>query len=1234
MAVHEHFYIEENDKLLAEKYQSVPLEYENLIYKYIDPQKELTVFEIGACECEDTLKLQRLFPNSDIHAFEPVASNYKKGLRAISGVTLNNIAISDHKGEEDIFLSSGSPTGKGEFYGNKSSSLLKPHKHLEIFGWCKFDNKERVKVDTLLNYVTDKNINHIHFIHMDIQGAELRALKGCGDFINNIDLVFLEVAKIELYKGQALLQDINDFFVYHGFELAYQNVSDVAGNQLWTRIKSDLIFDTIPKYCINLSEEAGRRVVVSEEFEKLGLSVNFYNAINGKTLTRNKTMSANEIACLRSHKNIIKEAKRCNSEYVYICEDDVEFCDDFWKRMRYIESCGLDYDMLFLGGHFSSEESMPIESSPTVYDNIFRVYRVAGTYSYIVRKSVYDRIIETPERLAIDALYCFFIQRLVKTYAFVPFLTTCRPCISTITGKYIDYPHVKWYYTQKSTMITYTKLGKNGRLGNQLFQAAAAIAIAKSKDTKVNLPTNWMYRDYFSVPDEFFGDPSPDTCINVSNYHYDLSKLDGVDFKKCVDLFGYFQSEKYFLGIKDDIRKYFTPKVKKLDKWSVGMHIRRGDFVGNQSHINLGPEYYISAIDKYFNDKRYTFYICTDDPEYARFHFKGDKFIIEDRNELEDFETMISCQNHILANSSFSWWGAYLAQSKKVIRPAKSFRGCLEVLSDADLWQPEWICHEDHRIDLSDVTFITPFKYDHVDRLDNLNIFMDHLSRTYKTNVLIGESGGSILKNKYPDNLVDLSFIKTFHHTRINNILAALSKTEIVINVDCDVIVPPNQIYEAVKMLRDGYGFVFPYDGTFVRVGNGPNDRNQECIDEIKTSGDIGIIKGREFFGMSADNPESFGGAFGFTKSEYFKYKGDNEKYVSYAPEDADRAYRFKMLTKYGRTQGPLYHLNHFCGIDSTNKNPYFKNSVKEWNKVRAMDKDELLAYIDTWEWDYTNVKSIDDIKGSTVAQSSVKHDLTDVTFIIPVKYDHPDRRENLDIVLDWLQWHFDVNIIVGEQETHEFEYVKSRGCSYMRFDYDCFHRTKMLNQMTIAAPTNIVINHDADVILPIDGLLEAIGLLREGNPIVYPYSGKFLGVSRYYINLIKATCEAECLEGVSLSVKSSDSFGGSFGFLRDKYFGEDCNFYSHAPEDWARAYLSKLVFGGYKRVNYPLYHLDHYCGKDSRHSGHDYVVLNNTERRRVMSVKTKAEAIRFIESWPWFKEYRAKLGLPPKLIL
>jgi FkbM family methyltransferase len=1211
------FYINNNDELLALKYQQEPLEYEGLIYKYFNPKKKLTIFEVGACQCEDTLKLQKLFPNSDIHAFEPIPDNYNKGRQKISGITLNNIAVSDHKGEDDMYVSSGAPCGSGEFYGNKSSSLLAPYKHLEIFEWCKFNKKVRVKVDTIANYITKKNIKHINFIHMDVQGAELQVLKGCGAFISNVDIVFLEVARIEMYKDQALLPDINDFFISNGFELIYQNVSDVAGNQLWARIKSDLLFTSMPKYCINLAKEVDRRVGVAGEFEKLGLSINFYNAIDGKKLEPSRTMTANEIACSRSHRNIIKEAKRQGLEYVYICEDDIKFCDDFWKRIRRIESCGLDYDMLFLGGHFSDKEAMPIESSPTIHDNIYRVYRLAGAYSYIVKSTAYDKILNAPEKFAIDALYCYFIQKQVKAYAFIPFLTTCAPCFSNITGVYMEYPHVKWYYSKKIEMITYTKLGKNGRLGNQLFQVAAAIAIAKDNKTTAKLPVNWQYRNYFNVPDKYFGDTSPDLLVNVSNYHYDISKLEKVDFEKCVDLFGYFQSEKYFKNIKKDIIKWFTPKVARLDEWSVGMHIRRGDFVGNKAHINLKPEYYISAIDKYFNDPRYKFYICTDDPDYARFHFKGDRFIIADRTELEDFDVMVSCQNHILANSSFSWWGAYLAQSKRVIRPAKSFRGVLDPLSEKDLWQPEWITHEDHRIDLSDVTFITTFKYDHPDRIENLDIFMDQLG-AYKTNILIGEMGGQIVKEKYPKNYVDLNFIKVFHHTRSNNILAALAKTEIVINIDCDIVVPPNQIYEAVKMLRNGYEFVFPYEGIFVRVGNGSNDRNQDYIKLIKEAGDIGILKGIEFFGMSSDNIESHGGVFGFRKGVYFKYGGDNENYVSYAPEDTDRAYRFRTLSKYGRVSGSLYHLNHFCGVDSTNMNPYFNASVKEWGKVRAMNKKQLLAYIKTWEWDYSKVKTLKDIdKGSCI--KTTKNNITDVTFIIPVKYDHPDRKENLNLCISFLRYWFDTNIIIGEQGGDKFSYVKDIGCEYVKFDsMHEFHRTQMINKLTSIAKTPIVFNWDADVVAPPNQVLDAVNYLRNGGEFAYPYNGTFIKIDKDKASQFGISLDISMLFSAEHQKIVSDSDGGAIGYKKDAFFrigGENEHYMSHSPEDRDRKYRIETL-AEYTRIPGPLFHINHYKSKDSIHDN-QYKVINKSEWRKVGQM-SKAELTKYIKTWKW----------------
>jgi hypothetical protein len=259
------------------------------------------------------------------------------------------------------------------------------------------------------------------------------------------------------------------------------------------------------------------------------------------------------------------------------------------------------------------------------------------------------------------------------------------------------------------------------------------------------------------------------------------------------------------------------------------------------------------------------------------------------------------------------------------------------------------------------------------------------------------------------------------------------------------------------------------------------------------------------------------------------------------------------------------------------------------------------------------------------------KMNLKDVTFIIPVKYDHPDRKENLDIVLAWIQNSFQTNVIVGEQGSNRFfQYVEKIGIQYVYFDdIDHFHRTRMLNLMTLMADTNIIFNHDADVLMSVMAVDEAVELMRRGNPFVYPYNGAFLHVPRNYVPILKADKSIESLYGVSFKGMNDKSVGGCVGFLRDKYIDiglEDENFHSHAPEDRQRAKFMMLSHG-YKRVDYPIYHIDHWCGIDSAHSN-DWTVFNHTEWKQVKAVKTREEMAAHIKKWPWVKGYKEKLGL------
>jgi hypothetical protein len=174
---------------------------------------------------------------------------------------------------------------------------------------------------------------------------------------------------------------------------------------------------------------------------------------------------------------------------------------------------------------------------------------------------------------------------------------------------------------------------------------------------------------------------------------------------------GYWQSEKYFVDIRtillneltlkskiDDINKRFTNRM--LDSQSVSIHIRRGDYVSDQNNYKLfgvlGLDYYNKSI-KYMLEKvnNPEFFVFSDDPDWAEKNIKiNAPLIFIKHNSLknyEDIRLMSSCKHHIIANSSFSWWGAWLGSNndKIVIGPSVYYRGA--EYKDSDRMPIDWI---------------------------------------------------------------------------------------------------------------------------------------------------------------------------------------------------------------------------------------------------------------------------------------------------------------------------------------------------------------------------------------------------------------------------------------------------------------------------------------------------------------------------------------------------------------
>lgn len=242
-------------------------------------------------------------------------------------------------------------------------------------------------------------------------------------------------------------------------------------------------------------------------------------------------------------------------------------------------------------------------------------------------------------------------------------------------------------------MITFNNIGSYGRFGNQLFQYAALFGIGKKKKCEIGVPyekqkLNDEYKK-FCLPDCFSNLTAKDSSKVFPKY-FAQEKIFNYEpgfygIMDQTDLIGYFQTEKYFVDYREQLLNEFKFKdeiysnaldARSLTKEPViSLHIRLGDYVKLQNtHPICEIEYYKEALENLPDDL--LIYIFSDEPETAKQIFSDlkRKFVFpEMKTNYEDMCLMTLCDYHIIANSSFSWWGAWLSNSKKTIAPAKWF---------------------------------------------------------------------------------------------------------------------------------------------------------------------------------------------------------------------------------------------------------------------------------------------------------------------------------------------------------------------------------------------------------------------------------------------------------------------------------------------------------------------------------------------------------------------------------
>lgn len=249
-----------------------------------------------------------------------------------------------------------------------------------------------------------------------------------------------------------------------------------------------------------------------------------------------------------------------------------------------------------------------------------------------------------------------------------------------------------------------------GGLGNMMFQIAAAYSVAIRDGKKFICDiTNMMvphnpYSNYTSNifrKIEFSSNLHNFQHIGEGGFHYTpISKLDGN-----VKLIGHFQSEKYFVDHKNEIMELFEidepTKIKLLNKYkeildknTCSIHVRRGDYVGLPNHHPVQSiNYYKRAIEIIGNDSHYLFF--SDDIKWCEenFEFVKNKTLVTNNLDYEDLYLMSMCDSNIIANSTFSWWGAWLNNndSKQIISPTNWFGPYYSHWNTNDLYCDKWI---------------------------------------------------------------------------------------------------------------------------------------------------------------------------------------------------------------------------------------------------------------------------------------------------------------------------------------------------------------------------------------------------------------------------------------------------------------------------------------------------------------------------------------------------------------
>lgn len=228
-----------------------------------------------------------------------------------------------------------------------------------------------------------------------------------------------------------------------------------------------------------------------------------------------------------------------------------------------------------------------------------------------------------------------------------------------------------------------------GRAGNQMFQISTSAAHAWRTGQQFAFPTtasgSYTGETYFHHLPKV-NPRCPFRIYNEKGHHYTPIP----DHIRDAKLNGYWQSEKYFKEYRQDVIDLFRIPLQDDFRHYIAVHVRRGDYLQfGDKHPPVTKEYINAALEHFGKDYEPLFF--SDDIKWCMDNFEGSFYT--NIHPIQSIGAMASCSHNIIANSSFSWWGAWLNPNpdKKVIAPKVWFGPGNSHLDPTDIYCEKWI---------------------------------------------------------------------------------------------------------------------------------------------------------------------------------------------------------------------------------------------------------------------------------------------------------------------------------------------------------------------------------------------------------------------------------------------------------------------------------------------------------------------------------------------------------------